>query len=509
MRKPKIFIFGFVAALIFLPSYTYAFTGDFFLSRYIDIFWPKKTNLFGPVTDSSTNAYSTISNSFIYNDLIHLKKWQNHQEVAYLVGETYNNSLTWLYHQPFWGFQVSFQADGYYGIDKQVENKGFVQCRQALKQVNILAWKKEKYVSGGLYLGKSFSDNLISEKKENEDQVHERILTQMHQDLTLNYAIFLQLHFRSLSLKGTTSRLLNHVSLPLYELFSNQNFKTFPLAAATKASGLELSMAKPSLILGISLTRYTHLTDTIVESDNALPFYNKFITRELGLQGALPQIHPSLFWDITLGLSGGYVVGKSGDFKYLIIDGIKGKTARGVIESGFRHHLKVGILGEYISGKTFLPSYLRSTPFSSWTVFRPQDYRFSDIVLDYYEFGLVIGKKFNLGTRQRLNTDFAITRSGSTLSMQQEEKKILVLIPVYTNKTKRDLFDLQGWNLTVNLDHQVTFKALTLNTSFCQTIPIWKKRGASSASNSGSSDPNIKKRIRGGAEYKVKLAYQF
>jgi len=500
--KPEIFFFGFLYSMLICSVQISA--SEYLLTRYLDLLW--RTTGIQALLQHDTTAGTFISAAAAYNDMYHETVSRNNTKLKKIVGEAYNSKITWTHIVPEYGVTASLRADGYYGNWTDRDNEGFLRFSQDLRDFNVCAWISRKYLSGGFLAGKSFSGNIESE--ESFDNAPQQVITGLNRDITFDYAVFLGAQYKNISLKGSISRFLNQAVSPMYRLFSNSHFKTFPLCAATKTYAVDLQTTRQHFSAGILINRKVFSTDTLVQSSNALPFAGELVSRELGAYGTLGKSRV-LAWECMLDYTGGYMKGTSGSFDYLKQEGIVMKSAEGALRCMLPCNFTCGIFGEYIDGETTEYGYFKADPFSSWNFLNPLGYRFHDASLHYYEAGLYAGKSFRIGKSNRFYADVSFSRTEGRLAVNREEKKIVILIPIYVNDTLLTLFDFEGFNLSCKIDHTLCFKKVSLNTAIRQRVPIWKDPHEKWGGDTGTEDTSIQKKMHGGTEYRIRLEYVF
>lgn len=503
VSKPRNAIFGFICLGLCIQP---VFSGsEHLLTHYLDILWRRNVEVFPLMSDSARTSF--VTSSFIYNDIYHEKQQKEEKEVKKIIGESYRGNTNWLHTRQQYGIYTTFSAEGYYGIWKDVATDGFVSVKQDLKHIGIAAWAKNQFISGGLFLGKSLGD--IIRIDNNNDLFPQNMVSGITTDISSNYKIFLKALYKNFSITFLSSRFLNQASLPTYELFSNGNFKTFPLAMATKSHSIDARANWPKASLGARITRKGFRSDTIVKSNNALPFTCELASRELAFFGSFGSNIPLVTWQLEMDYTGGYIEGYRGTFVYLTQDGIVLKSVAGSMECNFPRQLSLGAFGEYIHGETETYGYLKDAPFSSWSVLNPGGYRFQNMKLVYYEGGIFCTKKFTMGNRSQFSVDASFSRTRGKFSFIREDKKIIVWIPAYVNDTLITPFHFEGWNITGKIDYSVTFGKILINASIRQRIPLWKDIYGEWGGSTEMSDKNIDRSRHGGTEYTVGIRYGF
>ncbi len=500
--KPGISIFGFIFTILLCQFGSYG--SEYLFTNYLDMLWRRNTEL--PMERDDTGSVTRVATSFNYNDIYHEKRSHNGQDVKNVVGEAYNSTTHWLHQQPEWGMHTVFTANGYYGNWTDRGNEGLFRFSQDLQNVNVCAWIRKTYAAGGVLLGKSFSD--IIDKKSTYNLMPQQIITGMNRDISFNYALFISGFYKNITIKGSVSRFLNQALTPMYQLFSNGHFKTFPLSAATKTYALDLQTSWQFFTVGVVANKKLYTTDSIIDSDNDLPFVSELISRELGLYGTLGKT-PFLLWNCMLDYTGGYIKGVSGSFDYLKQDGIVLKSVDGNIRCILPYQFTGGIFGEYLLGETTEYGYFKADPFSSWNFLNPQGYRFHDAALKYYEAGVFAGKTFSIGKRNLLYTDISFSRTRGKLTINREEKKIVVLFPIYVNDTYLSLFNFEGYTISLKLNNTYSYKKISVVMGVRQRVPIWKDVHDSWSGGTGTSTDTVEKKVRGGTEYTIKFEYLF
>ncbi len=477
---------------------------DYLFSRYLDLFIKKPSYHFQKLSDS-THA-SWVETAFTYDDVIHQKTKKNGQTKKKIIGEVWKSHTKATLLRPLGGITAFLSISGLYGAWIDTAEKGAVSGKQNCTHFGIAAWTQKKHLSSGFYLGKS-SDDIINNNS-NQDNAAEQIASSIVKDLSIDYELFLSAHLKGYSLQGSVSRYLNHATPPVYKLFSNGNFKSFPLAAATRSYAVQCKAQWPKSRVSISLSRREYITDTIVSSANALPMMSEFVTRELTINGAIGNNTPRIEGEFLGTYTGGYIEGYSGSFAYLNQNDIVLKKLFGQIALVLPGQITTGVFYEYLQGFTEGYGYFKDAPFSSWTILNPGGYRFQDFQLDYFESGLFCEKKFSIGKTSELDCGLSFSRTFGMSSFIREDKKIVVWIPVYVNDTLITLFDFEGWNGGVHLNFSKQIKKVRGAITLIQQIPIWKKRGTKWGSGSGP-DEGVDKTRRGGTEYALSVKYEF
>ncbi|HEX2956915.1 MAG TPA: hypothetical protein VHO70_08780 [Chitinispirillaceae bacterium] len=151
-----------------------------------------------------------------------------------------------------------------------------------------------------------------------------------------------------------------------------------------------------------------------------------------------------------------------------------------------------------------MPSgYLRLSAFSNWSVFKPMDYRFSDVSVAYSEMGL-----FGNRTMQYKSVNFCPEIALSYIKVNgeciYERKKIVVMFPVYGDTVQGTFINSRILCITPDLKAGIHIGKINIRGSLSQKLPIeLKKREESNSSRGTGSSTVRKKRFYGGSTLAV------
>jgi hypothetical protein len=498
--KPGIHLSGFLCFVLLAAT---AEPFEYPLTAYLEYLWFRSyTSVFPAGIDDSLKS-SAVSVYYTYNDIYHERREKEGAEVSHAAAQTYCAGIDWVVDRPAWGIKTSCVADGYFGAWVDASGTGAIRGNQDIRQMTVSAWARNGSVAAGVGLG-SFTGEDVRHTSAGKSAA-EHPLLRLNNTITLDYAGFIRVAFRGLRAEYSTSRNANQASFATYRLFSTDNFRTFPCAAATISHVLDLSFHHARSRIGLRGALREIYTDTVVERDNAMPVTANFALREVGVFADLGNAIPRVSTECTYSGGGGYLTGYYESFRYVIFNDITFRRLHGSMHCTLPFSIFAGLFGDYIRAGNEESGYFHMAPFSAWAVFDPSGYRFSAVRFGFYEAGLFTGKTISPGRRNSVELDCSFSRTAGSLSYIREEKRVVTLIPVYVNDTAVTVFDFIGWNLSVGLGHLFRYKRWIVESSIHQRIPLWNDL---TGATRNASDSGGRRVVHGGTACSFMVRYQ-
>lgn len=287
---------------------------------------------------------------------------------------------------------------------------------------------------------------------------------------------------------------------PVYTNDQSGNYRSMPLYMLSHSSSFSTGIHSGSDTLEASFAILRDWGVPMELDDNALPLLPDFKTFEWKLNGALKKFRTELCYQLGESSMYGYDSYEVND-RYLRFDSLYHKRVYGTF--GYEGEKVEGrFFTEHLIGSTDGLNYIDFYPFTSWTVFKPYEYRFSegDFLCNTYG-----GEALFHLNRRSWKTSFLLRGSYliSTMSMVRETKKIAVIVPVFVDDTLKTYWDEQYFLGDIGIKHERCIKGAVLSAGIRQLIPIRISNGGKSESGSKNTDS---KRVYGGLRVGLNIA---
>lgn len=219
---------------------------------------------------------------------------------------------------------------------------------------------------------------------------------------------------------------------PMHLSKSSGNYKNLPLIQFKRRIYVKASLEKWGRHVGVWWERSKISGERIVLT-NCLPFISDWTQYKIGAEAGAGD-HELTFEAFTsMGACYGYEDEKPDAARYLIYDDLFMKQLRARYSFGLFEWLTLGAQGELFKGDSPDLGTVELYPFSSWSIFKPVKYRFSEALFEYRKAG--INSQFSLGKKHRTTLGFDLDFHKAELQAVREQRKIVVLVPIYVDKT--------------------------------------------------------------------------
>lgn len=332
----------------------------------------------------------------------------------------------------------------------------------------LSAWVHSPYgFSLGMSLGNSFSSQLAG------DSLVPVSITSPFTTGTAALPITFRaaLRYRHRLIHGEYSyyRGLILAAAPKYEMNSG-TFRTAPLSLMEQRSLYSGGVHNQSDSITALFSINRHWGTTFIKSENAMPFMPELLTYRWGIRGNWRRLAGDISWSS----GSGYIYGYDSPAmisRWVRFDDLFYK----------RFHSEISYEGKQLGGSLFTEllsgdmrdyGYTDYYPFSSWTIFKPLAFRYSNGLLRYRSWGgsFSAEKRWSEKSRSRISLRAACT--DIFMEADRETKKIAVLIPIYTGDTTINYADQKLILGDIHITHSQKVGKSTITAGIKQLIPI-------------------------------------
>ncbi len=309
-----------------------------------------------------------------------------------------------------------------------------------------------------------------------------------------------------IDLKAFTGPLLSY-SNRLVNVHTD-NFRSFPLSSSAKGFSLKTEFASKKFVCSAepfitnTSTSYWSSPENIMPSEGELTSYGTKI--RLSLMNTLLD---TISAGISGSLSGGWFKGHDYElegYTFLQADSLRFQSITAFIRTSLPKGFCFGIQGSVIRGRS-PEGHLKLATFSDWTLFDPQDYKYSDADLHYSEIRGTLKKDFLISPvliRPSIGVSYFKTRLKSHI----KQKRIVVnLLPLYTDLGIKDLWNSEGLIISPGLKTILKTGNITLCLRGLQRLPVIFDNEKSDDTETGKSDSGF----RGGLELELSGSLAF
>jgi hypothetical protein len=252
------------------------------------------------------------------------------------------------------------------------------------------------------------------------------------------------------------------------------SFRTFPLSIKKSSISGSYAIQESNIFSQTSLS-FAHLRQLDLQStQNSMPStisINNYTLTTNGIR-RISQID-SLTWSISGNVYGGWIANYNfsrDQTKVLECDQIKIRNMHLSVDKTVAHHFTLSTYESF----TYINApdgYLRLSPFSSWTIFRPIDFKYRMGKMKTFESDISINRRF---TFSKFNLKPALTflYCYNHLSVDISQKKIVVLIPIYSSEKHEEPINNHLFAGSVHIPCTYTSGRNTIHFSYLQNIPI-------------------------------------
>jgi hypothetical protein len=341
-----------------------------------------------------------------------------------------------------------------------------IESNSILAEVLVRGWLKNSTsgVTFGGELGKVFSPNFSSNPPSDslENQIDDEIVG----------GFFLNIEREQLSLSLSYDKYLVTAQKFPYKLLDMGNERSAPLSINGRRLYSKIAYKGDNLSSSLFYKRVALRSTDLVTGVNPLPFESEWITHTLGADIGFYN------WKIeTIGrIGGGYLNGYDSEEKnsrYLIFEDIYFKSIYGAGSYKLNPFIALKLFGEYFSGEMPDYGYINFYPFSSWTIFKPTKYRFSEANFSSKLFGLEATLSRQWGDINSSLLKIRPTLNKTFSSIHKEKQKIIVLIPVYTEDTTITAVNSLIGFADLELGHSININRVSVAASVTQIVPIF------------------------------------
>ncbi len=252
------------------------------------------------------------------------------------------------------------------------------------------------------------------------------------------------------------------------------NYRSFPLSFHRKRVALQCSAHTTGVGFDLRAATYRLKTSRWIYPDNAMPSHAEVIGY---MGGGGVTVHGFLCDTLRMGLrasiTGGRGIGYDAalrGYEYFRMDSLR--VRHGVvytqwrIKGGIDGHMKAGMLNA-VSPR----GHYKLSSFSPWSVFAPQDYKYSNARVQYREIGMRLDKTIDIqgcSMEVSLHARYFETYAGAHL---QKKKVIINLLPIYESLGEKQYWDVGAVMCTPQLSLMYRKKRLRLKFQLRQHIP--------------------------------------
>lgn len=406
-----------------------------------------------------------------------------------------DNKLRASYVRPLWGSQLSVvhrHKNLSFETHRAEDVDAFVSSHNAL-QARVDLWMYTKYSELGLSVGRYFLGDSLSFNHMSVEYDHP--FTSFQANPKSSYALWW-----NTSVGPIKTEVLYDRTVPLYEPMhiskSSGSFKNLPLIMFQNRfivkGGLQVRDKEI-----FSYWERKKLDGEKVLLDNGLPFLSEWLSYKIGLDAKMRRHSLSLSALTSMGSLFGYEDDDANAPRYAIFDDLYLKRLIGDYRFRLSPLFTIGARGEMLkantpeekTGNTEYYGTIEFYPFSSWSLFKPVKYRFSKSLLNYNCSG--ISTRFYLGRQAKVRTTlgFDCDVHQARIKTIREQRKIVVLVPIYINETELEPLHLFAFSGDLIIKQEYQIKKALLTFSMKQLIPLYlnDKNSVESSSNDGPS----------------------
>ena len=266
---------------------------------------------------------------------------------------------------------------------------------------------------------------------------------------------------------GQIYRGLSTSFLPKYTTLPSQSFKTFPTAIVEQSYTFDGGAHGKQKDITLSFSYMKRWGTNLITGKNPLPFVPGLEKITINLKAYYKLFSTKLSYYKGLGYIYGY---DNDDYKsrYIRFENIdyhrfygdvlySGKVLSGTLFAEVAH----GVMPDY--------GYVDFYPFSSWTIFDQQAYRFSACDMTYQNFGGDITYQKKWPHKHVTRISLRASYMHISAEILRETRKIIVLIPIYIDKTIFG-FDSKFLTTDITLQQQFQIRRVALLLSAKQLI---------------------------------------
>lgn len=265
-------------------------------------------------------------------------------------------------------------------------------------------------------------------------------------------------------------------TVPLFEPMhlskSSGSYKNLPLIQFQRRIFTKVGLASNKKSVSLWWERKS-LTGERVELSNCLPFLSEWTSYKAGVEASYWEHAFKASALTSMGALYGYEDTKSNAPRYLIYDDLFLKQLKGDYTYTFPKRLSLGVNGELFKGNSPDKGTVELYPFSSWSLFKPVKYRFSESLLKYNKVGLT--SKVSLGRKHETILGLDMDFHKAEMSFIREERKIVVLLPIYVDKTTVDPLHHYLLSGDIELEQIFHLGTVDLHLKASQLIPLYVK----------------------------------
>jgi hypothetical protein len=297
----------------------------------------------------------------------------------------------------------------------------------------------------------------------------------------------------------------------LYNRSTHSN-RTFPITLishqAQLQGGVRGAWGSISGQLGVVGTQQRDL----IESTNRMPVDINVAHYEAGVDAVVnTPLGDSLFAYVKVARLGGWSASYNFDrelFTFFKASPLWLSSAASEVGMQLTSTLEVGMFGEVLQGD--IPEgFVKLSGFSNWSIFAPQDYKFSAAQASFYQGGgwAQLKRQFNaLSVRGKIGASWFQTAA----SLSYRTKQVVVLLPVYLNPTDVQLWQERGFLIHPDITLTYACNPFIITAFVNQWIPLTLRNKGSAASESpppSSAPPQSKERFIGGTHVGISLGW--
>ncbi|MBD3391387.1 MAG: hypothetical protein GF418_05005 [Chitinivibrionales bacterium] len=438
-----------------------------------------------------------------YLDLFHQKLQLSDGSIRETHVESPQSRLAWHLGAPSWAVDMAMHADGYHAVYKDGFHERAFRVEQTVRTVDFTLWKHGRDISAGLHLGKALGSRL-REISDTAGLTPLQPASFAGHNPTVNYGLLLKASRRQWTIRLHALRRLTHASVLRITQQAGGQFRTLPLAVATRDFSAGIGRSWPAVTAEIMGSLLFSRSSRIIESDSSLPCDGDALTKSITTRGDLRLGRISGQWNVWYRTSGGYLAGYSDGFNYLLVDSAVARTTGGIATALLPLKIKGGVFGEWCRAEA-PAGHAHMAPFVSWTAVDQVRYRIRSAHVRGYEGGIFASRAIDIGSHNRLAPELSFSRVKATCSFRRQEEDILTWDASPDNDTLRVPFGVRGYMLAALLSHTVSFGRFRVNARVRQRIPF-----VEDTRNLAKDDPAFGAQTRfryGGTEYYLMVAY--
>lgn len=250
---------------------------------------------------------------------------------------------------------------------------------------------------------------------------------------------------------------------------SSGAYKNFPIEFNELSQTAKMGIHQKQKFITSSFRYRKIFGESIAQKLNSLPVIPAFIDYQIGLDSRFKSIYSEFKYTWGDASIEAYDSHEVRD-RFLMADSLEYKDFYGLIKYD-NDVFTVGLFGEIVKSGSTGKNYVDAYPLSAWTIFMPIAYRYKEGHFDYYTIGLEYSylKKWN----NKNKTLLGIKTSYIQVDFEylSEEKKIVVVIPVYINDTRKR-YDPKIILSELEFKHSLQIKKAKLSLTLGQLIPV-------------------------------------